>query len=85
MSNRGDFKTARSGAGFLALVWLMGLAIFVGPFVLLNNGSGAVYGAVLGIGWTVGAVLFWIKVGSPAAREELRWQSLEKARKDRRA
>ena len=68
----------------LAGIWLVGLAIFASPFVFVNGGSGAVYGVALGIAWTAGVILFWIKVGAPAAREQARWASLEKARKEGR-
>ena len=73
------------GVGFLAIAWLAGLVIFAAPFVLANNGSGAVYGVVLDIAWTVGVISFWIKVGAPAAREEARWESLQEARKQGRS
>ena len=75
---------ARNGAASLALAWLLGLAIFVSPFVLVNNASGVGYGVALGVAWTVGVILFWIKAGAPAAREEARWESLQEARKQGR-
>jgi len=84
VSNRPDIQRARNGAGVLVGIWLVGLAIFVSPFVLVNGGAGAGYGVALGIAWTVGVILFWVKIGLPAAREQARWESLEKARKEGR-
>ena len=80
MSTRDDFKAARNGGGCLSLLWLVGLLIFVGPFMAARNAFGIGVGVVLGIAWTVGTIWFWINVGSPAAREEARWEKLEKTR-----
>ena len=77
-------RRARNGAATLGIVWLIGLAVFTSPFVLVNNGAGLGYGIALAIAWTVGVILFWIKVGRPAAREEARWESLQKAREEGR-
>ena len=85
VSYGGGVKRARNGIASLGLVWLIGLAIFISPFVLVNNGSGAGYGVALGVVWTLAVTLFWIKVGLPAAREEARWERLEKARKEGRS
>ena len=76
---------ARNGSGCLGLIWLVGLFIFVGPFVAARNGFGIGVGVFLGIAWTVGAIWFWNKVGSPAAREEARWERLEQTRLRKKA
>ncbi len=78
-------KPAANGAATLGAVWLIGLAIFVSPFVLVNNAAGLGYGIALAIAWTIGVIAFWVKVGRPAAREEARWESLQKARKEGKA
>jgi hypothetical protein len=80
VSTRGDFKAAWNGGGCLGLIWLVGLFIFVGPFTAARNAFGIGVGVTLGIAWTVGTIWFWNKVGSPAARERARWESLEKKR-----
>jgi hypothetical protein len=80
VSTRGDFKAARHGGGCLGLIWLVGLLIFVGPFMAATNAFGIGVGVILGIAWTVGAIWFWNKVGSPAAREQARWERLEHTR-----
>jgi hypothetical protein len=80
VSTRGDFKAARNGRGCLGLIWLVGLLIFVGPFMAATNAFGIGVGVILGIAWTVGTIWFWNKVGSPAAREQARWERLEQTR-----
>jgi len=82
---RGDFKAVRNGGGCLGLIWLVGLFIFVGPFTAAKNAFGIGVGVTLGIAWTVGTIWYWNKVGSPAAREEARWESLEQTRLSEKA
>jgi len=50
-----------------------------------KNVFGMGVGVILGIAWTVGTIWFWSKVGSPAAREEARWESLEQTRLRKKA
>ena len=85
MSSRGDFKAARNGGSCLGLIWLVGLLILVGPFMAAQNAFGIGVGVILGTAWTVGTILFWNKVGSPAAREKARWESLEQTRLSEKA
>ncbi len=75
-------RHATNGAVTLGIVWVLGLAIFTSPFVLVNNAAGLGYGIALAIAWTVGVIAFCVKVGRPAAREEVRWESQQKARKE---
>jgi hypothetical protein len=77
VSTRGDLKAARYGGGCLGLIWLVGIFIFVGPFMAARNAFGIGVGVILGIAWTVGTIWFWNKVGSPAAREEASWEWLQ--------
>jgi hypothetical protein len=69
----------------MGLIWLVGLFIFVGPFMAARNAFGVGVGVILGIAWTVGTIWFWKKVGSPAAREEARWKRLEQTRLRKKA
>jgi hypothetical protein len=85
VSTGGDFKAARNGAGCLGLIWLIGLFIFVGPFTAARNAFGIGVGVILGIAWTAATIWFWNRVGSSAAREEARWEWLQRMRFGKKA
>lgn len=85
MSTRSDWKGAKYGCGCAGLIWLVVLSIIEIPFEALHNGFGTVLGVVLGLTWTVVAISWFGKYGSPSFHEKARWERQEATRLRKKA
>jgi hypothetical protein len=93
VSTRSDFKQARNGCAFAAVVWLVVLSIIEFPFEAWYSHSGggvggvivAGLGVIVGIVWTVVAVKWLGKMGSASHYEKVRWQQQEATRLRKKA